>query len=389
MNTPVPYGKTSLLKSPLSANGADYPCQQRTGVYDKEGANNIMPQGSTQKLSFTGSAVHGGGSCQVSLTTDLKPTKGSTFKVIHSIEGGCPARNAAGNLGDNPTAANPDTYQFTIPNDLAPGDYTLAWTWFNKIGNREMYMNCAPVTVTGGNGGSANATAKRDEGSLVDDTIFGKRAGGSLNSLPDMFIANIGNCKTNETVDLVFPNPGASVEKLGNPKDLQLTTCPGTLGVSSGGSAGGSSGGSAGGSSGGSAVAPSSTASSSTTSAPQPSNPGGVFVPSASAAPSVASSVAAVAPSAPAPIPSSGTSAPSTSGGSGGALSGTCTTEGMFNCVGGSSFQQCASGTWSVVQPMAAGTKCSAGQTQSLNITAGKRSVRFSHGHIRRRYSIY
>lgn len=50
-----------------------------------------MAVGSQQTLSFTGSAVHGGGSCQLSLTKDLKPTKDTDFRVILSIEGGCPA----------------------------------------------------------------------------------------------------------------------------------------------------------------------------------------------------------------------------------------------------------------------------------------------------------
>lgn len=90
-----------------------------------------MAVGAPQTLSFVGSATHGGGSCQLSLTTDKEPTKTSKWAVILSIEGGCPGGANGG---------TPATFQYKIPEAVAPGDYTLAWTWFNKIGNREMYM---------------------------------------------------------------------------------------------------------------------------------------------------------------------------------------------------------------------------------------------------------
>jgi hypothetical protein len=139
ITSPVPYGKSTLNNFPLAADGSDFPCKQRTGVYDAEGASNTMPIGSTQTLAFIGTAVHGGGSCQISVTYDQNPTKSSTWKVIHSIEGGCPARNQVGNLpGDSATAPAPDKYSYTIPASLPTGTATLAWTWHNKIGNREM-----------------------------------------------------------------------------------------------------------------------------------------------------------------------------------------------------------------------------------------------------------
>ncbi|KAI0858498.1 hypothetical protein F4860DRAFT_297302 [Xylaria cubensis] len=58
--------------------------------------------------------------------------------------------------------------------------------------------------------------------------------------------------------------------------------------------------------------------------------------------------------------PSSGSS--SSSGGQG--LSGACAPDGMFNCVGGNSYQQCANGQWAPLIPLAA--KCSEGQSMTL-----------------------
>jgi hypothetical protein len=49
-----------------------------------------------------------------------------------------------------------------------------------------------------------------------------------------------------------------------------------------------------------------------------------------------------------------------------GALTGPCTQEGLWNCLGSIAFQRCASGQWSPVQSMAAGTTCQPGQSQSL-----------------------
>jgi hypothetical protein len=216
MNTPVPFGKSTLNNSPLAGDGSDFPCKQRTGVYTTEGASNTYPLGSTQKLAFTGSATHGGGSCQVSITYDAAPNKNSVWKVIHSIEGGCPIKNVAGNNGNDANAVNPDTYSFTVPTTLPTGSAVLAWTWFNKIGNREMYMNCAPITITG-------SGSKREFNELEtldleprNATQLMERDINAYNALPDMFTANIGNgCITKDSTDLLFPNPGNSVEQDG------------------------------------------------------------------------------------------------------------------------------------------------------------------------------
>ncbi|PQE06656.1 glycoside hydrolase protein [Rutstroemia sp. NJR-2017a BVV2] len=359
MNTPVPYGKSTLNSSPLAADGSDFPCKQRTGVYDAEGADNVMTLGGSYELAFTGSAVHGGGSCQVSITYDEKPTAKSTFKVIKSYIGGCPMKNIAGNNGNNAAAVDPDTYNFTIPAELPAGKGTLVWTWFNKIGNREMYQNCAPVTLSGG-------SSKRD--------VIAERDTAFYNSLPDMFVANIGNgCGTADSLDVVFPNPGTAVEFDGGATATATAAPTGSCQAATGGNSPATA----------TAVPTSATAAPVVSSTATPLS-GGVFVTiaasaqaaSATVAPasSTQATVASVAPaSSAAPVQASSvTSAatPASTGttGSGAQLTGTCTSEGDFNCIGGSSFQQCASGTWSVAQAMAAGTTCTSGQSKSLTI---------------------
>jgi hypothetical protein len=42
------------------------------------------------------------------------------------------------------------TIPVTIPSSAPPGNATLTWTWVNAAGNREYYMNCVDVTLTGG-----------------------------------------------------------------------------------------------------------------------------------------------------------------------------------------------------------------------------------------------
>jgi hypothetical protein len=198
ITSPVPYGNPN--NSPLDASGSDFPCK---AVPYTVNTMNDWKVGSTQTLAFTGTAVHGGGSCQMSVTTDKEPTKDSKWKVIYSIEGGCPV-SAKANLDEfGPNLDN--SFQFTIPPELPNGVMTTAWTWFNKIGNREMYMNCAPITVSGG----------------ADDTT-------AFEALPDMAIANIGvaaSCgTTKESSDFVFQNPGKYATSIGEGPFVDLCT---------------------------------------------------------------------------------------------------------------------------------------------------------------------
>ena len=206
---PVPYGAASLNTNPLEASGSDWPCKQRPGVYDIT-TWNVMSINSPQNLRFQGQATHGGGSCQISLTRDTPPTKVSVFKVIKSIEGGCPSSNP-GNVGTDPNGFGADTFNFSIPDVITPANYTLVWTWFNKIGDREMYMNCAPITVT-----SSHQKRHVHHRRLVE---IQERTEG-LDALPNMFRANSGNgCSTAQSgTVLTIPaeNLGTDVQRIGS-----------------------------------------------------------------------------------------------------------------------------------------------------------------------------
>ena len=359
MKTPAPFGSPN--SSPLLADGSDFPCKKITSPAPAGGATS-MPIGAPQTLSFTGSAVHGGGSCQIALTTDKAPTPSSKWMVIHSIIGGCPSNSTDGNLAEDPSGSSANKYTYSIPSGISPGDYTLAWTWFNRVGNREMYMNCAPITVTGGSSGAKRGLASRKESLREALGWFNRRA-----SFPDLFLANIGSvskgCATVDSTDVVFPDPGDSVESdrgPSNPSAKPPTGCSASPSVPAAGGGG---------------AAPTAAASGSAGTGAQPTavtaGSGGA-APATTAAPSVAPvPTAPAAASQPAAASPTGASGSGSTGSSAGALSGACTSEGMWNCLGGTQFQRCASGAWSPAQPMPAGETCSGGQTQDLVMASG------------------
>ncbi|KAI0114790.1 hypothetical protein F4814DRAFT_459675 [Daldinia grandis] len=400
MQTPKPFGGPDLDNSPLTSG--NFPCKLKgdpATFYSTSGLDNTMAVGESQSLSFKGSAVHGGGSCQLAITKDLQPSVSTSWQVILSIEGGCPSKSGQG----------PDTYDFKIPDGVAPGKYVFAWTWISKLaGQPEYYMNCAPITVTGGK-------SKRSDNETME--LFPRDG-----QFPELFVANladINSCKTEPSTDPQYPDPGTNVIHPGtnnNFAKVQGDDCV-PKGAKSGGSSGsadpagqnnpndganGGGNGSGSGNVGSSAVAPSSSPASvtsaasggsfvtvapgsggrgsSSTSAAAQSSPTAPIVSSpvsspvssavSSATSSVATSVVSSAVSSAIPTPVSSASpvgsAPPSSGTSSGGLTGPCTSEGMFNCIGGTAYQQCASGSWSTVMQMAPTVKCAEGQTMTL-----------------------
>jgi hypothetical protein len=386
MNYPKPFGRSSLTSSPLAP--ADFPCKQRNGVYAIDTMNTWNP-GETQKISFNGTAVHGGGSCQFSITTDPEPTEKSQWKVIQSVIGGCPTSQTDGNFPEGSQdpllTPIPDEFPVTMPSNIPEGRYTFAWTWLNKVGNREFYMNCAPIQV--GSGGSTANTASASQ---------------ALAALPDMFVANLpaDSCTTDTSKNFVFPEPGSAVSELKR-TDLSKTVTGASCAVQNklgagAGSIGSPSAGTPSTPSQGttpsepssypSAVAPSASAPvKGPTESKAPINPGGVFAPGASSAPA-ASSPAAAQPSAPvaqpAPAaPSAAPQVPSNSTPSNGDCT-PCTNDGAVVCIGSKQFGLCNRGC-AVAQDLAAGMMCS----NNAVVASTKRSFNFPRAHLHRRHT--
>lgn len=358
MSSPVPYGKSTLDNSPLLADGSDFPCKQRSGVYDLEGAENNLVIGEPNTLSFIGSVVHGGGSCQVSLTKDLQPTVDSTWMVIHSIEGNCPS-NVTGNLPEDASGTGAAVFQYTIPEGIEPGQYTIAWSWTSKL-TIEYYMNCGPATIS--------APQQKRYAPLPKvrrQTTF-----------PPLFVANlegVSDCRSSGGVDIIFPDPGDSVETGSISVNLQTPICTGstvTL-VSSASSPGTSVAISATPSTSASGFATDTPASSFASVAPAESTSTATVSPIPEA--SVTAETSTTDPSAitsAASAPSSSSSGTTTTG----TQSGACSDEGAWYCLAdGNSFQRCASGEWSAVMPMPAGTTCTPGESDTLTMNAAQR----------------
>ena len=351
LNTPVPYDKNTITTSPLTVG--QFPCQVHTYAI---ASMNHMPAGAAQTLSLDGMAVHGGGSCQLAVSLDQKPTAQSTFKVIKSFIGGCPVTSGQ---------SSPDHFNYSIPAGFPNGQATLSWTWNSlEAGQDELYMNCAPIMVSGGSN---------------DKTVY--------DALPDLSKVNIPgvDCKQVVNTNPDYVNPGPDAQTL-TQKSLAAPTGAACEKKTAAGSAPAPSA-----SSGGSSSAPASSSAAATTSAaaaPSSSASGtsttfatsfytvtsGSFAPTGAPSNSSGSSGSGSGSSS-----GSGSGAGSGSGsmgggstsgsgsGSGGSNSSgsaggsSCSTNGAIVCNGATQFGLCDNGNV-VFQAVAAGTTCSNGQ---------------------------
>ncbi|KUI66524.1 hypothetical protein VM1G_02154 [Cytospora mali] len=366
--TPQPYAWDEYgPTNPLKPDGSDYPCKvPQGGKFQVNGTPTEMVIGEAQVVSFAGWAVHGGGSCQFALTEGMDPGRDSAWKVIHSIEGGCPKANVAGNLD---AGQSPDNYTFTIPDDFGPGDYTFAWTWVNRIAESpEFYMNCAPITVKAAAGSTRRVKERREA------ARSGRRDDGQT-SYPDLFLANIGNasngCDTSEALHeqfaIEYPYPGDSVSYPDGTANLFKQPCDGNprnnkSSVASGDPSASSASGSTAG------LATASSISSLTTMALTSS------VTSTGSVPSLDSSTASTSASTTSQHSSSviivvSTAASTAAASSASSLSGVCT-DGHLMCVGGTQFSTCTGGAWTTPQDLASNARCKEeGESVGLDIT--------------------
>ncbi|CEJ81804.1 hypothetical protein VHEMI01914 [[Torrubiella] hemipterigena] len=204
--TDIDYSMTS----PLEASGANFPCKGYHSLYDTPQGRAVATwsPGQTVNFTLTGSATHNGGSCQASFSYD----RGKTWTVVHSYIGQCPLKS---------------TWSLTLPNDTPAGDALFAWSWFNNLGNREMYMNCAHVVIKGGVTNEARAPAETLPGNNGNaGQTVPRSPSDPYRSRPAMFVANVGNgCGTVETYDLDFPQPGPDVDRASKKTQPPTGTC--------------------------------------------------------------------------------------------------------------------------------------------------------------------
>ena len=342
--------------NPLQSDGSNFPCH---GVAPEAPVATYLP-GTSQSLKLKGSAVHGGGSGQMVITYDTNPSKNTVFRVMTSYMGDHPIK-AAGNLG--PTDRDPqgqkselelwklNPLSFTVPKGLPKGKAVVAWTWFNHIGNREMYMQCATVIIGG------------EETSVK-----------AFEALPGMFKANIGGgCIVSDQITAIdFKHPGPEVFGRG----ITPVPCgePSITGSGAGGSAvpgAGYSGEKVEPSVGG-AVTPTKTSSSSLP-PPTEANTGddGVLTTYVTVTPSPTPSkevhIQTSIPSAPTTLITSAIpyNAPHKASAK---TADACTTEGEITCGENRTWYMCGSGRKQFMGSLAAGTICTAGKIAKRGI---------------------
>lgn len=117
------------IMAPLLWDGVTYtfPCKGFP-----KGPSTKTINGNIVSITLEGSATHGGGHCQFGITYDNKE-----FVVLRTVISDCLLTGM--------------TYNIELPSNIPSGEVTIFWTWINRIGNREYYMECADILINNSN----------------------------------------------------------------------------------------------------------------------------------------------------------------------------------------------------------------------------------------------
>jgi hypothetical protein len=136
MAHPIPRGHKALPGIPPGqidysiTTPAAGPCQNKPANAPVQ----TLRAGSSIQTTLEGGATHGGGHCQFALSYDQR-----TWVVLKTVVNSC--------LVDGLS------YSVPLPSSAPSSNHAVyAWTWINRIGNREYYWNCADVKIEGGGG---------------------------------------------------------------------------------------------------------------------------------------------------------------------------------------------------------------------------------------------
>ncbi|KAJ2555398.1 hypothetical protein EV175_002273 [Coemansia sp. RSA 1933] len=142
------------MGAPISslATGTYQPLCKHTVAWPKPAATWTAGESVTVKFD-SNSDILSGGDMEFSMSYD----GGKTFAVIYQV-----LRYAFlnGKPSGETSKAQVLEYTFTLPKDLPNSDSAIfAWTWLPASGDREFFMNCADVSITGSTSKSYTAKA--------------------------------------------------------------------------------------------------------------------------------------------------------------------------------------------------------------------------------------
>ncbi|KAF9143017.1 hypothetical protein BG015_000574 [Linnemannia schmuckeri] len=128
----APIGTNLGINQQLCKTSIPYPFSSRT----------VYRAGDTIQTAYSIGSAHGGGHCQWALSYDGE----KTWVVIKTMIRTC--------LQVTPETQANYRIPVQLSKDLPSGNVTFMWLWYNAIGQRELYSNCADIRVEGRDGGS-------------------------------------------------------------------------------------------------------------------------------------------------------------------------------------------------------------------------------------------